>query len=122
MKLYRILNTIRKIIFGVFLVLVFCGLAGYGYLMYLDKELARLDDIFLGEYWITHRESTLSFYEWRHYGKHVIDDIKNRRFSLEDAMIQLESLGISVQQMDSIAGDSSWRAQEKDSSLCNEAK
>lgn len=120
MKLYKVVNTIRKIIFGVFLIIVFCVMSGFGYIVHLHKEMIKLDDIFLGESWYTYRESTLMLYEMRHAGKHMIDDIKNRRYSPEEALSNLEFLGLSIQKMDSIAGDTLWRVPTD--TLVNEAK
>lgn len=112
MKFIKIFNVFRKIVFAIFFILIVGTLSVYGYLEYLTIKIRKLDDIFLGEYGCTYRESTLEYFRWQHLGKHAIDDVKNKRYDLEWALLQLELGGISIEQMDSIAGDSSWRIRD----------
>lgn len=90
------------------------GLVAVGcYLYNLKKEMDLADEMFNGDQYYTYRESTLFAYKWQHHQKHFLDDIRNKRVDLDFVLSIMESEGVSIEEMDSIMGESLWRVPEQ---------
>ena len=82
------------------------------FLFQLKKEMDLEHEMFNGDEYYTYRESTLFAYEWQHYQKHFLDDVRHKRIVLDLVLSIMESEDVSIEKMDSIMGDSLWRVQE----------
>lgn len=76
------------------------------------REMDLADEMFNGDQYYTYRESTLFAYKWQHQRKHFIDDVRNKRMDLKSVLSIMEFEHVSIEEMDSIIGDSLWRVQE----------
>lgn len=83
------------------------------YLYKLKREMDLADEMFNGDEAYTYRESTLFAYEWQHHQKHFLDDIRHKRIDLDLVLSIMESEEVSIEEMDSIIGDSLWRMPEQ---------
>jgi len=89
-----------------------CIIALGCYLFHLKREMDLEEKMFNGDQLYTYRESTLFAYKWQHHRKHFIDDVRNKRMDLNSVLSIMEFENVSIEQMDSIMGDSLWRVQE----------
>lgn len=106
MKIFKVLK-----ITGVTIAVLFlgCALVVGCYLYHLNREAKLMAEMFGGDEAYTYRESTLYAYEWQHARKHFYDDIKHKRIDLDIVFSIMENEGVTIQEMDSIMGDSLWR-------------
>lgn len=94
------------------MVMAGCFVVSICYLLRLKSEMDLEHEMFNGDEYYTYRESTLSAYKWQHFRKHFLDDVRHKRIDLNLVLSLMETEGVSIEEMDSIMGDSLWRVQE----------
>ena len=106
MKLFKV----SMLIWITFAVLFLgCALSVGIFLWRLDREAKLMEEMFNGDKGYTYRENTLFAYECQHARKHFFDDIKHKRIDLDIVLSIMENEGVTIQEMDSIMGDTLWR-------------